>query len=128
MSGPLSHIKVLDLSRVLAAPWAAQNLADLGADVIKVERPGKGDDSRAYAPPFLKDAQGKDTRESAYFCAANRGKRSITVNLTLPEGQAIVRDLAQQCDVLLENYKVGEPPPYGLRSNYPENPHTRVVF
>ena len=112
--GPLSHIKVLDLSRVLAAPWAAQNLADLGAEVIKVERPLKGDDSRAYAPPFLKDAQGKDTRESAYFCAANRGKRSITVNLTKPEGQQLVRDLAQQCDVLLENYKVGDLARYGL--------------
>ena len=114
MPGPLSHIKVLDLSRVLAAPWAAQNLADLGADVIKVERPGKGDDSRAYAPPFLKDEQGRDTHESAYFCAANRGKRSITVNLTLPAGQAIVRELAQQCDVLLENYKVGDLARYGL--------------
>ena len=117
MAGPLSHIKVLDLSRVLAAPWAAQNLADLGADVIKVERRGKGDDSRAYAPPFLKDAQGRDTRESAYFCAANRGKRSITVDLALPEGQAIVRELAQQCDVLLENYKVGDLARYGLGYN-----------
>jgi len=114
MAGPLSHIKVLDLSRVLAAPWAAQNLADLGAEVIKVERPGKGDDSRAYAPPFLKDAQGKDTRESAYFCAANRGKRSITVNLAKPEGQQLVRDLAVKCDVLLENYKVGDLGRYGL--------------
>ena len=84
MSGPLSHIKVLDLSRVLAGPWTAQNLADLGAEVIKVERPGKGDDSRAYAPPFLKDEQGNETRESAYFCAANRGKKSITVNLSKP--------------------------------------------
>ena len=114
MSGPLSHIKVLDLSRVLAAPWAAQNLADLGAQVIKVERPGKGDDSRGYAPPFLKDAQGKDTRESAYFCAANRGKKSITVNLSKPRGQQIVRDLAKECDVLLENYKVGDLAGYGL--------------
>ncbi|MBI4188941.1 MAG: CoA transferase [Betaproteobacteria bacterium] len=114
MAGPLSHIKVLDLSRVLAAPWAAQNLADLGAEVIKVERPRKGDDSRGYAPPFLKDAQGKDTRESAYFCATNRGKRSITVNLSRPEGQQIVRELAKQCDVLLENYKVGDLARYGL--------------
>jgi formyl-CoA transferase len=105
---------VLDLSRVLAAPWAGQNLADLGAEVIKVERPGKGDDSRAYAPPFLKDAQGRDTRESAYFCAANRGKRSITVNLTKPAGQQIVRELATRCDVLLENYKVGDLDRYGL--------------
>ncbi len=117
MSGPLSHIKVLDLSRVLAAPWAAQNLADLGANVIKVERPGKGDDSRAYAPPFLKDAQGNETRESAYFCAANRGKRSITVNLTRPEGQQLVRELATNCDVLLENYKVGDLDRYGLGYN-----------
>ncbi len=114
MSGPLSHIKVLDMSRVLAAPWAAQNLADLGADVIKVERPGKGDDSRAYAPPFLKDENGNETKESAYFCAANRGKRSITVNLTKPEGQQLVRELAAQVDVLLENYKVGDLARYGL--------------
>jgi len=114
MAGPLSHIKVLDLSRVLAAPWAAQNLADLGADVIKVERPLKGDDSRAYAPPFLKDENGNETRESAYFCAANRGKRSITVNLTKPEGQQLVRELAAECDVLLENYKVGDLARYGL--------------
>ena len=114
MAGPLSHIKVLDLSRVLAAPWAAQNLADLGADVIKVERPLKGDDSRAYAPPFLKDESGNETRESAYFCAANRGKRSITVNLTKPEGQQLVRELAAECDVLLENYKVGDLARYGL--------------
>jgi crotonobetainyl-CoA:carnitine CoA-transferase CaiB-like acyl-CoA transferase len=114
MAGPLSHIKVLDMSRVLAAPWAAQNLADLGADVIKIERPVKGDDSRAYAPPFLKDENGKETKESAYFCAANRGKRSITVNLTKPEGQQLVRELAAQCDVLLENYKVGDLARYGL--------------
>ena len=114
MSGPLSHIKVLDMSRVLAAPWAAQNLADLGADVIKIERPVKGDDSRAYAPPFLKDQNGKETKESAYFCAANRGKRSITVDLTKAEGQKLVRELAAQADVLLENYKVGDLARYGL--------------
>ena len=114
MSGPLSHIKVLDMSRVLAAPWAAQNLADLGADVIKIERPVKGDDSRAYAPPFLKDENGNETKESAYFCAANRGKRSITVNLTKTEGQQLVRELAAQADVLLENYKVGDLARYGL--------------
>jgi crotonobetainyl-CoA:carnitine CoA-transferase CaiB-like acyl-CoA transferase len=114
MSGPLSHIKVLDLSRVLAGPWTAQNLADLGAEVIKVERPGKGDDSRAYAPPFLKDEQGNETKESAYFCAANRGKKSITVNLSKPEGQQLVRELAARCDVLVENYKVGDLARYGL--------------
>jgi crotonobetainyl-CoA:carnitine CoA-transferase CaiB-like acyl-CoA transferase len=114
MSGPLSHIKVLDLSRVLAGPWCGQNLADLGAQVIKVERPGKGDDSRGYAPPFLKDAQGRETKEGAYFCAANRGKKSITVNISKPEGQQLVRELAQQCDVLIENYKVGDLARYGL--------------
>ena len=114
MSGPLSHIKVLDLSRVLAGPWTAQNLADLGAEVIKVERPGKGDDSRGYVPPYLKDEQGNETKESAYFCAANRGKKSITVNLSKPEGQQLVRELATRCDVLVENYKVGDLARYGL--------------
>ena len=94
MPGPLSHIRVLDLSRVLAGPWAGQNLADLGAEVIKVERPKAGDDSRAFGPPWMKDATGRDTSESAYFISANRGKKSITVNLTHPEGQRIVRELA----------------------------------
>ena len=114
MAGPLSHVRVLDLSRVLAAPWTGQNLADLGAEVIKVERPLKGDDSRAFGPPWLKDAAGKDTSESAYFACANRGKKSITVNLAAPEGQRIVRELAAQCDVLLENYKPGDLARYGL--------------
>ena len=114
MAGPLSHIKVLDLSRVLAAPWAGQNLADLGAEVIKVERPGGGDDSRAFGPPWLKDAQGTDTKESAYFAAANRGKKSITINLSKPEGQELVRKLAAGVDVLLENYKHGDLARYGL--------------
>ena len=114
MAGPLSHIRVLDLSRVLAAPWTGQNLADLGAEVIKVERPGKGDDSRAFGPPWIRDPEGRDTAESAYFCAANRGKKSVTVNLSQPEGQAIVSELAQRCDVLLENYKAGDLARYGL--------------
>jgi glutaryl-CoA transferase len=114
MAGPLSHIHVLDLSRVLAGPWAAQNLADLGAEVIKVERPRKGDDSRAFGPPWLKDAAGRDTAESAYFAAANRGKKSITVDLSKPAGQEIVRALATRCDVLLENYKCGDLARYGL--------------
>jgi formyl-CoA transferase len=105
---------VLDLSRVLAGPWTAQNLADLGAEVIKVERPGKGDDSRGYAPPFLKDEQGRETKEGAYFCAANRGKKSITVNLSKPEGQQLVREMAKDVDVLVENYKVGDLARYGL--------------
>jgi crotonobetainyl-CoA:carnitine CoA-transferase CaiB-like acyl-CoA transferase len=114
MAGPLSHIRVLDLSRVLAGPWCGQNLADLGAEVIKVERPKTGDDSRAFGPPWLKDRDGKDTKESAYFAAANRGKKSVTVNLSKPEGQEIVRKLAQQADVLIENYKVGDLARYGL--------------
>ncbi len=112
--GPLSHIRVIDLSRVLAAPWTGQNLADLGAEVIKVERPEKGDDSRAFGPPWLKDENGKDTTESAYFLAANRGKKSITVNLSKPEGRNLVRKLAARCDVLLENYKFGDLARYGL--------------
>ena len=114
MSGPLSHIKVLDLSRVLAGPWAAQNLADLGAQVIKVERPGKGDDSRAFAPPYLKDTKGQATKESAYYCAANRGKKSITINLSSEQGQKLVRELAKDVDVIVENYKVGDLARYGL--------------
>jgi crotonobetainyl-CoA:carnitine CoA-transferase CaiB-like acyl-CoA transferase len=114
MAGPLSHIKVLDLSRVLAAPWTGQNLADLGAEVIKIERPKKGDDSRAFGPPWLKDRSGKDTTESAYFLAANRGKKSITIDLSVPAGQELVRQLAARCDVLLENYKFGDLARYGL--------------
>ncbi len=114
MSGPLSHIRVLDLSRVLAGPWCGQNLADLGAEVIKVERPKTGDDSRAYGPPWMKDASGNETSEAAYFMAANRGKKSITVNLNHPEGQSLIRDLAAKCDVLIENYKFGDLDRYGL--------------
>jgi crotonobetainyl-CoA:carnitine CoA-transferase CaiB-like acyl-CoA transferase len=114
MAGPLSHIKVLDLSRVLAGPWAGQNLADLGAEVIKVERPVKGDDSRAFGPPYLKDAAGKETSEAAYFLAANRGKKSIALDLSDPAAQEIVRQLAATCDVLIENYKVGDLERYGL--------------
>ena len=114
MAGPLSHIRVLDLSRVLAGPWAGQNLADLGAEVIKVERPKIGDDSRAFGPPWVKDQQGNDTRESAYYTAANRGKKSITLNISRPEGQAIVRELAARSDVLIENYKFGDLARYGL--------------
>jgi len=114
MAGPLSHVKVLDLSRVLAGPWAGQNLADLGAEVIKVERPKVGDDSRAFGPPWVKDKSGKDTRDSAYFTSANRGKKSITVNISSPAGQEIVRELARGADVLIENYKFGDLARYGL--------------
>jgi len=112
--GALSHLRVLDLSRVLAGPWCAQNLADLGADVIKVERPGAGDDTRHWGPPFVKDTQGKDTAESAYFICINRNKRSITVDISKPEGQDIIRQLAQESDVVIENYKVGDLAKYGL--------------
>ena len=114
MAGPLSHIKVLDLSRILAGPWSGQVLADLGADVIKVERPKVGDDTRSWGPPFLKDADGIDTRESGYYLSANRGKRSVTVDLNTEEGQQIVRALAAESDILLENYKVGTLARYGL--------------
>lgn len=114
MPGPLQGVRVLDLTRVLAGPWAAQNLADLGAEVIKLERPKKGDDSRAFGPPWLKNAQGRDTSESAYFACANRGKKSLTLDLAHPRGQAIARELAAKCDVLLENFKFGDLDRYGL--------------
>jgi len=112
--GALSHIRVLDLTRVLAGPWCAQTLADFGADVIKVERPGAGDDTRHWGPPYLKDANGDDTAEAAYYLAANRNKRSVTIDIATPEGQQIVRELAAQSDVVLENYKVGQLKKYGL--------------
>ncbi|PHM20099.1 MAG: CoA transferase [Curvibacter sp. PD_MW3] len=110
----LPHIKVLDLSRVLAGPWCTQILADLGADVVKVERPGAGDDTRHWGPPFLKDAQGNDTEHAAYYTCANRNKRSITVDLAKPEGQALIKQMAAQSDVLVENFKVGGLAHYGL--------------
>jgi len=114
MAGPLSHVKVLDLSRVMAGPWASQLLADLGADVIKVERPGAGDDTRSWGPPFLKNADGTDSKDAGYFLAVNRGKRSLTLSLDKPEGQRIVRQLAARSDILLENYKVGTLKRFGL--------------
>jgi crotonobetainyl-CoA:carnitine CoA-transferase CaiB-like acyl-CoA transferase len=112
--GALSHIRVLDLSRVLAGPWCAQNLADLGADVIKVERPVVGDDTRHWGPPFAQNPQGEDTAEAAYFISINRNKRSITVDISTPEGQDIIRLLARESDVVIENYKVGQLKKYGL--------------
>ncbi|MGZ9006152.1 MAG: CaiB/BaiF CoA transferase family protein [Burkholderiales bacterium] len=128
MPGPLSHIRVLDLSRVLAAPWAGQNLADLGAEVIKVERPGKGDDSRAFGPPWLKDANGNDTAESAYYAAANRGKKSITLDISKAQGQNIVRELAARSDVLLENYKFGDLARYGLGYEQLKEVNPRIIY
>lgn len=112
--GALKHVQVLDLSRVLAGPWAGQTLGDLGAEVIKVERPGVGDDTRAWGPPFLTDPQGQPTGESAYYLCANRNKRSITIDFTRPEGQALVRALAAKSDVLIENFKTGGLAAYGL--------------
>ena len=114
MPGPLAHIRVLDLSRILAGPWATQILADLGAEVVKVERPGRGDDTRTWGPPFLKDRDGNDTTDSAYYLAINRGKKSLTLDLASPEGQDLVRQLAAKSDVLVENYKAGGLVKYGL--------------
>ena len=114
MAGALGHLHVLDLSRVLAGPWASQILADLGADVIIVERPGSGDDTRHWGPPFLKDAEGRETGEAAYYLSANRGKRSLCVDFTTSDGRDIVRRLAAQADVFLENHKVGDLARYGL--------------
>lgn len=114
MPGALSGLRVLDLSRVLAGPWAGQVFGDLGADVIKVERPGAGDETRAWGPPYLKDTAGRDTTEAAYFLSANRNKRSVCVDFTQPEGQAIIRRLAVKSDILLENFKVDGLKQYGL--------------
>ena len=126
--GPLSHVKVLDLSRILAAPWASQILADLGAEVIKVERPGAGDDTRTWGPPFLKDAEGKDTKEAGYYLAVNRGKRSITVNLDSAEGQEIVKALAMRADIVLENYKAGTLARYGLDEASLRRLNPRLIY
>ena len=110
----LDGIRVLDLSRVLAGPWCTQTLADLGADVIKIERPQTGDDTRTWGPPFLKDAQGNDTPEAAYYLGTNRNKRSVTCDIAQPAGQALIRELAAHCDVFVENFKVGDMARYGL--------------
>jgi len=107
MAGALSHVRVLDLSRILAGPWASQMLADLGAEVIKVERPEVGDDTRSWGPPFLKDRDGADTSDSAYYLCANRNKRSVTIDFTRPEGQRLVHELATKSDVVIENFKPG---------------------
>ncbi|WP_029351091.1 CaiB/BaiF CoA-transferase family protein [Bosea sp. 117] len=110
----LTGIRVLDLSRVLAGPWATQMLGDLGAEIIKIEKPGAGDDTRGWGPPWLKDGEGRETRESAYFLSANRNKRSVTIDMAQPEGQALIRRLAATSDVVIENFKVGGLKRYGL--------------
>ena len=114
IAGALSHIRVLDLSRVFAGPWSAQMLADLGAEVIKVERPQTGDDSRRLGPPFLRDDEGAETRDSGFYLSANRNKKSVTVDISKPDGQAVIRELVKSCDVLIENYKVGDLQRFGL--------------
>jgi crotonobetainyl-CoA:carnitine CoA-transferase CaiB-like acyl-CoA transferase len=128
MSRPLSHIRVLDLTRVLAGPWASQNLADLGAEVIKIERPGSGDDTRDWGPPFLRDRDGKETRESAYFLSVNRGKKSVTLDISKPAGAEIARKLAAKSDVLIENYKVGGLAKYGLGYEDLKSSNPRIIY
>ncbi|SCX64116.1 Crotonobetainyl-CoA:carnitine CoA-transferase CaiB [Pseudomonas sp. NFACC32-1] len=126
--GALSHLRVLDLSRVLAGPWAGQILADLGAEVIKVERPGNGDDTRAWGPPFLKDANGENTTEAAYYLSANRNKQSVTIDFTHPEGQKLVRELAAKSDILIENFKVGGLAAYGLDYDSLKAINPRLIY
>jgi crotonobetainyl-CoA:carnitine CoA-transferase CaiB-like acyl-CoA transferase len=126
--GPLSHIKVLDLSRVLAGPWAGQLLADLGAEVIKVERPGAGDDTRGWGPPFLKNKDGSESHESGYYLAVNRNKRSLTISMEKPEGQEIIRKLAASSDIVLENFKVGTLPRYGLGYDDLKKINPRLIY
>jgi crotonobetainyl-CoA:carnitine CoA-transferase CaiB-like acyl-CoA transferase len=124
----LAGIRVLDLSRVLAGPWCTQTLADLGADVIKIERPGSGDDTRSWGPPFLKDEAGNETAEAAYYLGTNRNKRSVTCDIAKPDGQALIRELVKVCDVFIENFKVGDMARYGLdyAALQPLNP--RLVY
>ncbi len=128
MAGALSHIRVLDLSRILAGPWAGQMLADLGADVIKVERPGAGDDTRGWGPPWLRDEVGEDTHVAAYYLCANRNKRSVTIDITRPEGQELVRKLAAESDVVLENFKLGGLKQYGLDYASLQAVNPRLVY
>jgi len=124
----LDGIRVLDLTRVLAGPWATQLLADLGAEVIKVERPGKGDDTRHWGPPFLKDREGRDTADAAYYLACNRGKKSLTLDIARPEGRALARALAMKSDVLVENFKVGDLARHGLDYASLARDHPRLVY
>ncbi len=128
MGGALDGVRVLDLSRVLAGPWAGQTLGDLGADVVHVERPGRGDESRSFGPPFLKAADGSDTAGSAMYLSANRNKRSVTINIACAEGQALVRALAARSDVLIENYKVGDLARYGLDYDSLSAVNPRLVY
>jgi crotonobetainyl-CoA:carnitine CoA-transferase CaiB-like acyl-CoA transferase len=125
---PLTGLRVFDLTRILAGPTCTQILGDLGADVIKIERAGTGDDTRKFGPPWLKDAEGKDTAESAYFLSANRNKRSLTLDLAKPDGQALARRLIACCDILVENFKVGDLAKYGLAYEQLKNEFPRLVY
>jgi len=128
MAASLAGLRVLDLTRVLAGPWATQTLADLGAEVIKIERPGSGDDTRAAGPPFLKDRAGNDTSDSAYYLSANRGKKSVAINIATAEGQDLIRRLAATSDVLIENYLVGKLAEYGLDYESLRAVNPRLVY
>ncbi|NQD35473.1 CoA transferase [Permianibacter sp. IMCC34836] len=128
MAGLLTGVRVLDLSRILAGPWCTQFLADLGADVVKVEKPGEGDDTRRWGPPFLKNADGKDSAESAYFLATNRGKRSIAIDFASADGQALLLQLVGKADVLVENYKVGALAQYGLSYDQLKDRHPQLIY
>jgi len=125
---PLTGIRVLDLTRVLAGPWCTQNLADLGAEVIKIERPGAGDDTRAWGPPYLKDADGRDTTEAAYYLSANRNKLSVALDIATPRGAELVRQLAAQSDILVENFKVGGLRKYGLDYESLSQVNPRLIY
>ena len=127
-TGPLSGLRVLDMSRVLAGPWSGQLLADFGADVVKVERPGVGDDTRGWGPPYLKDAAGNETGEAAYYMSANRAKRSLTLDISKPEGQETCAALAGHADILLENYKVGGLAKYGLDYDSLKASNPRLIY
>ncbi|MCA0964862.1 CaiB/BaiF CoA transferase family protein [Salipiger bermudensis] len=128
MSGPLSHVRVLDLSRIMAGPWSGQIFADLGAEVIKVERAGVGDDTRRWGPPFMNDTEGNPTKESGYYLSVNRGKKSVEVDISSPEGQEMIRDLARTSDIVLENFKVGTLKRYGLDEETLRGINPRLIY
>lgn len=128
MAGPLSHIRVLDMSRIMAGPWCGQMLADLGADVIKIERSGVGDDTRRWGPPYLKDRQGKPTKEAGYYLSVNRGKRSVEIDLASVDGQDTIRALAKTSDILLENFKSGDLDRYGLGVDALQKINSRLIY
>jgi len=128
LAGPLSHIRVLDLSRIMAGPWSGQILADLGADVIKVERTGEGDDTRKWGPPYLTGSDGKPTKESGYYLSVNRGKRSVEVDISTEQGQAVIREIAKTSDIVLENFKSGTLDRYGLGYDHLKAVNPRIIY